>query len=69
MKPELPLEIQDLLSVDLVRHIQMFVPHLPKKRTPPTSPSLQRELERLQRSPLRGVNEMYLKGFDDFILK
>jgi hypothetical protein len=69
MKPELPLEIQDLLSVDLVRHIQRFVPHLSKKKSPPTSPSLQRELERLQRSPLRGVNEMYLRGFDDFILK
>ena len=69
MKPELPIQIQDLLSPDVICHIQRFVPHLPKKKTPPASPSLQRELERLQRSPLRGINEMYLKGFDDFILK
>lgn len=69
MKPELPMEIQQFLPEDIVRYIRRYVPHIPKvKKTPPTSPSLQRELERIQRSPLRGKNEMYLRNFDDFVL-
>ena len=68
MKPKLPDEISRTLPTDLLRHIYSFVPPLPPV-TPKHSPSLQRELERIQRSPLRGKNEMYLKGFEDFILK
>lgn len=67
MKPELPREIQTLLPKDVVALIRSFTPHLPKSNPP--SPGLQRELERIQRSPLLGKNEMYLKGLDDFILK
>jgi len=67
MKPELPREIQMLLPEDIVWYIRQFVPHLPKK-SPTSSPNLHRELERIQRSPLRGKNAMYLKGFDDFVL-
>lgn len=68
MKPELPLEIQALLPEDIVRYIRKFVPHI--KKSPPPSPGLLRELERIQRSPLRGKkNEMYMKGYDDFILE
>ncbi len=69
MKPRLPSEIQELFPDDVIRRILTFVPHLRKEKPFPTSPSLQRELERIQRSPLRGKNEMYLKEFDDFILK
>lgn len=67
MKPELPKEIQKLFPVEIIRHIRSFVPHTPKSIPP--SPSLLRELERIQRSPLRGKNEMYLRTFDDFILE
>jgi hypothetical protein len=66
MKPELPKEIQALLPEYVVCHIQKFVPHI--KKSPPPSPSLLRELDRIQRSPLRGKNEMYMKDYDDFIL-
>lgn len=69
MKPELPMEIQLLLPEDVVWVIQQFVPHLPKqKKQGPASPGLQAQLERLQRSPLLGKNEMYLRDLDDFIL-
>ena len=69
MKPELPKEIQELLPEHLVCHINKFVPHFPKKRKPTAvSPSLQKELTRIQKSPLRGKNEMYMKEFDEFIL-
>lgn len=69
MKPELPIKIQEHLPEDVVWYISTFVPHFPKpKKTPPCSPSLQRELERLQCSPMRGKNEMYLWGLIDFVL-
>ena len=68
MKPRLPIEIQDILNDDVIRVIYSFVPHLPKKKSPKTSPSLQCEIMKLQRSFLSGKNEMYLRGFDDFIL-
>lgn len=68
MKPTLPTEIQDMLPEDIVKVINSFIPHFPKKKSPTVSPSLQSQLMKLQRSPIRGKNEMYLKGFDDFIL-
>ena len=68
MKPKLPDEISRTLPTDLLHHIYSFVPHLPVVK-PKHSPSLQRELERIQRSPLLGKNEMYLRGFEEFILK
>lgn len=66
MKPELPIELQERFPKDIVWYISTFVPHLPRPKK--TSLSLQRELERLQRSPLRGKSEMYLRDFMDFIL-
>lgn len=52
----LPTELQEI--------ILSFVPEKPKKKHPA---GLQRELEKLQRSPKR--TPMDLKGLDDFILK
>lgn len=65
-KPKLPDEIEAKLPLDIVRHIYKFVPHDRKKKTPPVSPSLQRELERLQRSPKRTAMDLF--GLDDFVL-
>lgn len=66
MKPQLPDQIRLKFPPEIVHVISSYVPHLPPKKYP--SPSLQRELKRLQVSPLRGKNSMYLKDFDDFVL-
>ena len=66
MKPELPYEIRSQLPSVIVWLIRSFTPHIEKEKT--LSPNLQRELERIQLSPLRGKSKMYMKGFDDFIL-
>lgn len=66
MKPYLPREIQVVFPEDIVGLIHSFVPHFPKKKV--VSPSLQKELFRIQSKYLRGKNEMYLKEFYDFIL-
>jgi len=52
----LPTELQELII--------SFVPEKPKLKQPA---GLQRELEKLQRSPKR--TPMDLKGLDDFVLK
>lgn len=65
VKPRLPWEIESQLPVEIVSLINKFVPKLPKPSPP--SPGLQRELERLQKSPKR--NSMDLYGLDDFVLR
>ncbi len=65
VKPRLPQEIESQLPIEIVSLINKFVPKLPKPSPP--SPGLQRELERLQRSPKR--NSMDLYGLDDFVLR
>jgi hypothetical protein len=63
-KPRLPPQIEAKLPEDVVRHLYRFVPKTPKPAPP--SPSLQRALEKLQRSPKRTAMDMY--GLDDFVL-
>jgi hypothetical protein len=68
VKPQLPEDIQMLLPLELVRLIDSFVPHIKKTPTPKTSPSLQRELTRIQTKNLRGKSPTYMRGLDDFVL-
>jgi len=64
VKPRLPRDIELCLPAEIVSKIYTYVPRLPKPN--PTSPGLQRELERLQRRNHR--NSMDLYGLDDFVL-
>jgi len=68
VKPQLPEDIQILFPLELVRLINSFVPHIKKTPSPKTSPSLQRELARLQTKNLRGKSPTYMRGLDDFVL-
>lgn len=63
----LPSCIKEKLPDDVVGHILSYLPKKSKKRKA-ISPSLQRELEQLQKLNLKGKNNMYLKEFDDFCL-
>lgn len=63
MKPRLPYEIEQIIPSDVLHIIYGFVPHLPKKPLP--SPSLQRELEKLQNSK---HPPMYMRNLEDFVL-
>jgi hypothetical protein len=63
-KPRLPPHVEAMLPEDVVRHLYRFVPKSSKPRPP--SPSLQRALEKLQRSPKRTAMDLY--GLDDFVL-
>ena len=68
MKPRLPLEIENMLPLDIVWYISTFLDHIKKVDPPCENEALQKELKKIQSSPLRGKNEMFMKDFDDFIL-
>lgn len=66
VKPTLPQEIATQFPVDVLRVINSFVPHTPKVVTPEGSPSMKKELARLQRARLGSA--MYLYELEDFML-
>jgi hypothetical protein len=68
MDPELKSFLIEAMNADVVWVISQFVGY-PKKKKVKHSPMLQKELIKLQCSPLIGANEMYLRELDDFILE
>lgn len=68
MKPRLPSELEALLPDDILFVISTYLEHLRKPKIKSLSPSLEKELTKLQSYDLCGKNEMYLKNLDDFIL-
>jgi len=62
----LPQAIKDKLPDDIVNLIMSYLPK--KKKKGHISPSLQRELEKLQKLSLKGMKGMYLREFDVFAL-
>ena len=66
---KLPYPLEQRFPVDVVRLIYSYLPPNPvRKYTFPTSPSLQRELYRIQLLHLRGKSTMYMKTLDEFVL-
>jgi hypothetical protein len=68
MKPQLPDEIRLALPSEIVHHIYSYVPHMEKESPKTPSPSLQKELQRIQSVRLKGKSAMYMKEFEDFCL-
>ena len=68
VKPRLPDSIAKLLPLDVIWYISTFVPHLEKRQTPSSSPSLQKELTRIQTINLKGKSAMYMRDLEDFLL-
>lgn len=68
MKPRLLPEIEARFPELVLKTIYGFVPHEPKKKkTPPASPNLERELKKLQGSPKMTAMGMY--RLEDFLLE
>lgn len=63
----LPQAVKDTLPDDVVGLILAFLPK-PSKKKKALSPSLQRELEKLQKLNLKGMKSTYLREFDVFVL-
>ena len=67
-KPQLPIEIQNLLPKELVSLIHSFVPNYEKVTPKLPSPSLQKELMKIQNTKLHGKSPTYLYDLEDFCL-
>ena len=65
-KPQLPTQIKLLFPIEIVHIIQSYVPYMDPPKTP--SPSLQRELAKIQKICLKGKSAMYMNELDDFCL-
>jgi len=68
MKPRLPDEIRLQLPMEIVHHIQSFVPPMEKEPCKTISLSLQKELIKIQRSYLKGKMSTYMRDYEDFCL-
>ncbi len=68
MKPQLPDEIRSALPKEIIHLINSFVPPIEKQSPKTPSPSLQKELAKIQSISLRGKSAMYMKEFEDFCL-
>lgn len=71
MKPQLPHEIAIHLPEDIIKHIQSFVPHLPKPKKEKeisVSPNMERDLRLIQNKKLKGMDNMYMRDLDMFVL-
>lgn len=67
MRPKLPRCMEDLLPDTVLDIIYSYVPHTKRPRKK-HSPSLQRELERIQNLELSGKSANYMKGLSEFVL-
>lgn len=63
----LPQEIKDKIPDDIVGVIESFLPKRSKKRKI-YKQSIQREIEKLQKLKLKGMNDMFLKEFGDLVI-
>lgn len=60
--------LESILPRDVVCVIDSFVPRPVKKKKGQVSPSMQKELQKIQTVMLKGKNAMYMRDLEDFCL-
>lgn len=67
MKPRLPPALEARFPSHVLHVLYTFVPaETPKSK--PASPQLQKDLQKIQNSKLKGIKEMYLYDLEEFLL-
>jgi hypothetical protein len=67
-RAKLPEAIEQLYPEDIIKHIYSYIPYPKKQSSPNSSPSLQKELQKIQSIKLSGKSAMYMKDLEDFLL-
>lgn len=67
MRPKLPYAIEQMLPAEVLHNIYQYVPHV-KKESPKHSPTLQKDLYKIQNSPLRGKSSNFMRDLEEFCL-
>jgi len=57
-----------ILPEQIIRNINSFLPRPPKKKKGQISPSMQKEIMKIQSMSLNGKNAMYMRDLEDFCL-
>ena len=60
--------LSSFLIDDVLGIIDSFFPYKKKKKSPQVSPSLQKELKKIQTMRLKNKPSSYMKGLEDFCL-
>lgn len=60
--------LSSILPDDLIMVIDKYFPYPKKKKLVEVSPSMQRELKKIQTIHIRNCPANYMKGLDDFCL-
>jgi hypothetical protein len=68
VKPQLPESVELVFPEDVLRIIYSYVSHIKKTPSTESSPSLEKELRKIQNKAYKGKNALYMKDFDDFVL-
>jgi hypothetical protein len=66
MKDKSLYVLLSVLPLELVHKVDSFIPKNPKKKE--ASPSMQKQLIKIQRMVLKGKNSMYMRNLEDFCL-
>lgn len=61
-------ELEPILPLDLIYVIDTFLPKPVKEKKKQVSPSLEKELRRIQTIELRGKSGTYMRHLEDFLL-
>jgi hypothetical protein len=57
------------LPEDILRTILTYIPQPIRKTPVRLSPSAERDLRKIQKSMLRGKNDMYMRDLEEFLLE
>ena len=68
MKERLPKQLELQLPPEIVHIVYTFLPPIPKQPPKTPSPQMEKDLRKIQTMSLKGLNEMYLRDLEDFLL-
>lgn len=68
IKFSIAYELETILPLDLIYVIDSFLPRPVKEKKKQVSPSLEKELRRIQNIELRGKRGTYMRHLEDFLL-
>lgn len=68
MKERLPKHLELQLPPEIVHIVYTFLPPIPKKSPKTPSPQMEKDLRKIQNSHLKGVDPMYLRDLEYFLL-
>jgi hypothetical protein len=68
MKERLPKHLELQLPPEIVHIVYTFLPPIPKQPPKTPSPQMEKDLRKIQTARLKGLNPMYMRDLEEFML-